>query len=140
MQIQVVGVLSPFLSFMLSFQKPKVHNMLCMMLDPCYKNVGLVIQFVGKERALQIIDEYDHHVLFPFLVSTYTFLNPCDASVGAYNCASHNTKSTSLYDFIESNEEMATSVVKEQLNHFWIKKVTNGECKDPLAWCRLHEI
>ncbi len=76
---------------------------------------------------MQIIDEYDHHVLFPFLVSTYTFLNPCDANVGAFNCASHNTKSTSLYGFIESNEEMATLVMKEQLNHFWIKKVTNGE-------------
>ncbi len=140
MQIQVVGVLSPFLSFMISFQKPKVHNILCMMLDPYYKGLGLVIQFVGKERAFQITNEYDHHVLFPFLDSTYTFLNPCDANVGALNCASHNTKSTSLYDFIESNEEMVTSVMKEQLNNLWIKKVTNGECKDPLAWCRLHVI
>ncbi len=111
-----------------------------MMLDPYYKGLGLVIQFVGKERAFQITDEYDHHVLFPFLDSTYTFLNPCDANVGALNCASHNTKSTSLYDFIESNEEMVTSVMKEQLNNLWIKKVTNGECKDPLAWCRLHVI
>jgi len=68
---------------------------------------------VGKERALQIIDEYDHHVLFPFLDSTYTFLNPCDANVGALNYASHNIQSTSLYDFIESNEEMATSLMKE---------------------------
>ncbi len=83
-----------------------------MMLDPCYKGLRLVIQFVGKEKALQIIDEYDHHVLFPFLVSTYTFLNLCDANVGAPKCASHDTKSTSLYDFIESNEEMATLVKK----------------------------
>jgi hypothetical protein len=54
--------------------------------------------------------------------------------------ASHNIKSTNLYDFIENNEEVATSIMKEQLNHCWIKKVTNGECKYPLAWCRLHEI
>ncbi len=32
--------------------------MLCMMLDPHYKGLGLVIQFVGKERALQITIEY----------------------------------------------------------------------------------
>jgi hypothetical protein len=52
MQRQVVGVLNYFLSFMLSFQKPKTHNMLCIMLNPHYKDLGLVIQFVGKERAL----------------------------------------------------------------------------------------
>ncbi len=39
---------------------PKTHNVLCMMLDPHYKDLGLVIQFVGKERALQIVNEYDH--------------------------------------------------------------------------------
>jgi hypothetical protein len=60
MQRQVDGVLNFFLSFMLSFQMPKTHNVLCMMLDPHYKDLGLVIQFVGKERALQIVNEYDH--------------------------------------------------------------------------------
>jgi len=59
MQRQVVGILSPFFSFMLSFQKPKIHTMLCMILNPLYKGLGLVIKFVGKERALQIVSEYD---------------------------------------------------------------------------------
>jgi hypothetical protein len=35
---------------------------------------------------------------------------------------------------------MALSMVKEQLNHFRIKKVTKEECKDPLAWWKTHEI
>jgi hypothetical protein len=34
--------------------------MLCMILNPCYKGVGLIIQFVGKEKTLQIVSEYDH--------------------------------------------------------------------------------
>ncbi len=29
--------------------------------------------------------------------------------------------------------------VKEQLTHFKVKKVTNDECKDPLAWWRAQE-
>jgi hypothetical protein len=67
---QMVQVLNPFLSFMFSFQNNKAHKMLCMMLNPCYKGLGLVIQFVGKERALQIGSKYYHHVL---LASTSYF-------------------------------------------------------------------
>jgi hypothetical protein len=31
---------------------PKVHKMLAMMLDPHCKGLGIIIQFVDKERAL----------------------------------------------------------------------------------------
>jgi hypothetical protein len=50
---------------MASFQKAKAHNMLIMMLDPRFKGLGLVIQYVGKEKALHIVGEYDCQVLFP---------------------------------------------------------------------------
>jgi hypothetical protein len=33
--------------------------MLAMMLNPHCKGLGLVILYVGKEMALQIIDDYD---------------------------------------------------------------------------------
>jgi len=47
---------------MFSFQESKAHNMLCMMLNLCYKTLGFVIQFIGKEKALQIVSEYDRQV------------------------------------------------------------------------------
>jgi hypothetical protein len=50
-------VLKPFLSFMLSFQLNKVHNLLVLMLDPQYKGMGMVIQHVGKQKALQIVSK-----------------------------------------------------------------------------------
>jgi hypothetical protein len=56
---KVVQVLNPLLSFMASFQKAKAQNMLAMMLDPCFKGLGLVIQYVGEERTLHIVGEYD---------------------------------------------------------------------------------
>jgi len=59
MQKQVVMTLEFFLSFLLSFQPCKIHNMLALMLDPQYKGLGLVIQYVGKEQAFQILGEYD---------------------------------------------------------------------------------
>ncbi len=34
---------------------------------------------------------------------------------------------------------MVLSIVKEQLNHYMIRKVNVDEGKDPLAWWKLHE-
>jgi len=123
MQGQVVYVLNPFLSFIVYFQPAKAHNMLAMMLDLCYKGVRLVIWYVSKERVLHIASEYDRQVLLPFLVHAHHFLNPNDVGVGTHNCfASQSIKSTSLYDIMETNKEMASLIVKKQLNHFQVKK------------------
>jgi hypothetical protein len=59
MQKQVVTILKSFLSFLLSFQSRKIHNRLVLMLDPQYKGLRLVIQYVCKEQAFQILAEYD---------------------------------------------------------------------------------
>jgi hypothetical protein len=45
------------------------------MLDPHFKGLGLVIQYVGKEKVHLIIDEYDRYDLFPLLVHAYKVLN-----------------------------------------------------------------
>jgi len=34
---------------------------------------------------------------------------------------------------------MALSIVKEQLNHYMIRKVNDDEGKDPLTWWKFHE-
>ncbi len=59
MQKQVVAIIESFLSFLLSFQPYKIHNMLALMLDPQYKGLGLAIQYVGKEQVFQFLGEYD---------------------------------------------------------------------------------
>jgi hypothetical protein len=53
---------------------------------------------------------------------------------------SHNIESTTLYDFMETSEEMVSLIVKEQLNHLWVKKVIEEECKNSLAWWKLLEV
>ncbi len=78
--------------------------------------------------------------MFPLLICAYKYLNQSDVSVGAPTFASQSIESTSLYDLIKIDEGMALSMMKEQLNHFKIKKVTKEECKDPLSWWRTHEI
>jgi hypothetical protein len=58
--------------------------MLALMLNPHYKGLRF-IQHVDKEKAQQIASEYDHQVLFPFLVCAYNFFNPNDAGAQALN-------------------------------------------------------
>jgi hypothetical protein len=41
---------------------------------------------------------------------------------------------------METSEEMVSSIVKEQLNHLWVKKVIEEDCKNPLAWWKVHEV
>jgi hypothetical protein len=41
---------------------------------------------------------------------------------------------------MDTNDEMASSVVREQLNHFKVKNVMKKEDKHPLAWQGVHEV
>ncbi len=86
---------------------------MCMMLNPCYKGLGLVIQFVNKEITLQIANECDHQVLFPLLIFAYNFLNPNDVGVKVPNFTSQSIETTNICDFMETNEEMASSMAKK---------------------------
>jgi len=52
MLIEVIGVLKPFLAFTSSFQPCVIHNMLIFMLDPQFKNLHLIHDFVGLELAM----------------------------------------------------------------------------------------
>ncbi len=87
---------------------------------------------------MQIASEHNYQVLFPLLVFAYNFLNPSDVGVGAFGFTSYIAKPTSIYDLMKTHEKMA-SLVKEQLNHFMLKKVTK-EVKNPLEWWRVHEV
>jgi hypothetical protein len=43
-----------------------------------------------------------------------------------------NYEGASLYDLMQIDEEMVLSMVKEQLNHYKIRKVNDGKCKTRL--------
>jgi hypothetical protein len=51
-----------------------------------------------------------------------------EVSEKALSFASQIIESTSLYDFMEINEDMALLVVKTQLTHFRIQKIIEEEC------------
>jgi hypothetical protein len=81
--------------------------MLAFMLDPQYRGLGLVINYVGKKQALKIEGEYDKQVLFLLLVCAYMVLNLNDACERAPNSfTSQNSQTTNLYDCKDMDEDM----------------------------------
>jgi len=132
--------LKPIFFFYAFFPKTKAHSMLCTILGPHCKGLGIAIQFLDKERTLQIASEYNHQVLLPLLISAYKFLNPSDVGVGVSSFTSYSAQPTSLHNLMETNEEITSSVVKELLNHFRFKKVTKEEAKNPLELWKMHEV
>jgi hypothetical protein len=67
--------------------------------------------------------------LLPLLISIENFLDVSDVGVGAFSFTSCSVEPTSLYDLMETIKEMASSKVKEQLNHSRFKKVTKKRPK-----------
>ncbi len=78
------------------------------------------------------------------MVHAYKFLNL--SAISEFVVASTttnfqviNSRARSLYDLMETDDEMVLSLVKEQLNHYIIRKVSDKECKSLLAWWKVHE-
>ena len=73
---QVAAVLRPFLAFSRKYNEGQAQNMLALMLDPRFKGLELLQDYVGREVAKKVVDEYDTKVLVPMLVKVAQILSP----------------------------------------------------------------
>ncbi len=78
--MQVINILSPFLAFALTYNQAKVHNMLAIMLDPHFKNMKVILDFVGHAHAIQIVTNYDINIVCPLLLQVFFHLKPIRAT------------------------------------------------------------
>lgn len=69
MATEVVKTLLPFLMFARTFCEEKAHNMLACVLDPHFKKLQCVIDYVGPKKAKAIGAQYNSQVLVPYLVN-----------------------------------------------------------------------
>jgi len=76
MMVEAQVVFVPFLAFTSSYNVSKVHNMLTLMLDLCFKSLDVVKVFIGQAKVIQIVVEYDNKTILPLLVVAFHFLNP----------------------------------------------------------------
>jgi hypothetical protein len=66
---EVCNVLEVFF-FLKKFDERKTHVMLALMLDPRYKNLIIIVTFVGKVLGV-VVKEYDKKALFLMLLKTH---------------------------------------------------------------------
>ncbi len=59
------GYIGLILAFTFFYNASKVHNMLALMLDPCFKSLNVVKAFIRKTKMIQIVVEYDNKILLP---------------------------------------------------------------------------
>jgi hypothetical protein len=76
MWLEVIKIIKPFLEFLKSFDVGHVHNMVVIMLDPCFKALHIVEKLVGCGYAIQLASKYDVKVVVPFLMVCFDRLNP----------------------------------------------------------------
>ncbi len=84
-----------------------------MMLYPHYKELGLLVQYISKEKILQVTSDYNRQVLFPQLFCTYKFLNLANVSEKTLSFALNFFQSSSFNDVMEIDEDVALSMVKK---------------------------
>ncbi len=65
---QLINVLTPFLAFFGSYINTKAHNMLVIILDPCFKNMKFIQNYMGNIIVADVVVEYDVKVVHPLLL------------------------------------------------------------------------
>jgi hypothetical protein len=57
-------------------KRKKIHDMLFLMLDPRFKNLGLVSSFISCKQVVLIVEDYDKQCLFPMLLKSHHAFHP----------------------------------------------------------------
>lgn len=142
MMSEVINALAPFLSFTVSYSPKHAHNMLALMLDPRYKGLSLVKDYVGRERALQVVSETDTNALLPCLVTVFKQLNPSSVeNAPALSPASKDSfDENSLFGSTASNDEAIVGHLKAELSLFRRLHIDPKDCENPLAWWKDREV
>jgi hypothetical protein len=68
---EVLKVIKPFLEFLKTFDFNQVHNMLILMLDPCFKILKVMKSFVGCGNPIHFAIEYDVKEVTPFFMGKF---------------------------------------------------------------------
>ena len=96
--------------------------MLSLMLDPRFKGLEYVIQYVGVAAAKQVVEDYDRKILIPYLVKVHKFLNPGDSPATTLDHAPSNI----LFGAPASAEEACEGILIAELSLFRRRSLYHG--------------
>jgi hypothetical protein len=133
MASEVATVLQPFLSFARTFDAGKAHNMLALMLDPRFKDLEVILNYVGHDVVKQVVDEYDSKVLVPLLLKATTILSHV-AAVEPAATADLLPARTKLFGAPASTAEANKGLLLTEISLFRRLVVDPADIACPLMW------
>jgi hypothetical protein len=80
MVVKVINVLCHFLSFVKSFSQEIAYNMVTLMLDPHFKGMDHIMDYIGNDQTAILMQQDDELVVMPLLEIVMGFLNPNQAA------------------------------------------------------------
>jgi hypothetical protein len=67
MVVEVINVLCPFMGFAETFSQDRFHNMFALMLDPCFKGMDCIMDYIGRDQVATLMQQYDDLIMMPML-------------------------------------------------------------------------
>ncbi len=75
MVVEIINLLCPFLGFAKTFFLDKTHNMVALMLDPHFKSMDCIMDYIGRDQVVTLVQQYDDLTMMPMLKAVMGFLN-----------------------------------------------------------------
>jgi hypothetical protein len=82
MQQEIIKVIIPFFLFLTTFDPQNVHNMFVIMLDPHFKSLRIMENYVGHGETICLASKYDVKIIIPLLMTCFDQLNPTSQGYG----------------------------------------------------------
>ncbi len=60
MACEMINVLKLFLAFFMTFNVVIAQNMCTLQLDPSFKGLQCIMEYVGQDKVVTIVEEYDN--------------------------------------------------------------------------------
>ncbi len=139
MVAEIINVLRPFLGFTKTFFRNKVHNMVALMLNPCFKGMDYIMDYNGWDQATTLVQQYNDLIMMPMLKTIIGFLNQSQTT--SLNPPPPEQPSTScgLFGAITSTQEATKGLLKVELSLFHKFHVENVDSFGPLMWWATNE-
>jgi hypothetical protein len=115
------------------------------MLDPRFKSLRVVENYVGRRAYICLVVEYDANVVIFFLITAFEVLNlivqTCAIEVVRFVASFGDSieKDNNIFGVGASMEESSLALVVGELSLFRRLSVSFVTCVDPLAWWWIHE-
>ncbi len=126
--------------YFMKIWKEKFHNMLCLMLDPRFKNLCLVSSFIGSEEGVNIVEEYNRWSLYPMLLKYYHYLHPMvESKVECVDQIKDTKFDLDIFEQTPRTSEPTTKLVNREMLIFMCYKVDSKEIKCHFQLWAKHE-